>query len=129
MVPEKYFVKGTLILLVIQKCILSKDYCNVRKKIFKQIVAFRQIFSKINFDENDLNYFEIALSLIRNCLLLRDISFYVKCSLWLTSNHIFGSGNFCDKSPSRYLKILNFPNFQKCTRAIYPKWPSQTCDY
>ena len=27
------------------------------------------------------------------------------------------------------LHVPGFQNFQKCTRAIYPKLPSQTCDY
>ena len=31
--------------------------------------------------------------------------------VWLTSNHMFGSGDFWDKSPSWFLKILKLPSF------------------
>ena len=31
--------------------------------------------------------------------------------VWLTSNHMFGSGDFCDKSPSWLLKILKLLSF------------------
>ena len=68
--------------------------------------------------------FAIALSLIYKFPLSKDISFIQYKVLiglvWLTSNHMFGSGNFWDKSPSRCLKILklllfysgNFQNFK-----------------
>ena len=49
--------------------------------------------------------------------------------VWLTSNHMFGSGDFFDKSLMWFLKILKFQSFQKCTRAIYPKLSFQTSDY
>ena len=53
--------------------------------------------------------------------------------VWLTSNHMFG----WDKSPSLFFKIFEialvllrqFQNFQKRTRAIYPKSPNQTRAY
>ena len=41
--------------------------------------------------------------------------------VWLTSNQMFGSGNFGDKSLSWFLKLLKFQSFQKRTGAIYPK--------
>ena len=31
--------------------------------------------------------------------------------VWLTSNHMFGSGDFWDKSISSFLKILKLPSF------------------
>ena len=31
--------------------------------------------------------------------------------MWLTSNHMFGSGDFGDKLPSWFLKILILPSF------------------
>ena len=31
--------------------------------------------------------------------------------VWLTSNHIFGMGDFWDKSPWRFLKTLKLPSF------------------
>ena len=81
-----------------------------------------------------------ARLLICNCLPLKDINFNAKCVLvcvWLTSNHMFVSGNFGNKSPSWFLKNLKLPsfyldifkNFEKCTRTIYLKSPSQACDY
>ena len=45
--------------------------------------------------------------------------------VFLTSNHMFVSGDFRDKSR----KVLKLQNFQKCTRAIYPKSPFQACNY
>ena len=44
---------------------------------------------------------------------------------------MFGSDDFWDKSPSWVLKIFKlqiskFQNFQKFTRAIYPKSPDQS---
>ena len=50
----------------------------------------------------------IARSLICNCPLLKGISFDFEIAL---------------------LCLGQFQNFQKYTRAIYPKSPSQTCDY
>ena len=38
---------------------------------------------------------------------------------------MFVSGDFRDKSR----KVLKLQNFQKCTRAIYPKSPFQACNY
>ena len=56
--------------------------------------------------------------------------------MWLTSYHMLGSGDSCDKSPSWFLKILKLPKFYsgnfkifKMHSAIYPKSPSQTCGY
>ena len=49
--------------------------------------------------------------------------------VWLTSNHMFGSGDFWDKSLSGFLKILKISKFQKGTRKIDPKSPSQTRGY
>ena len=52
--------------------------------------------------------------LICNCPLLKNISFNFKFFVglkWLTSNHMFGLGNFWDKSPSWFLKILKLPSF------------------
>ena len=75
LVQEKYFVKRNF-----EKKILSKNYCNVGNKIFKWIVIFHQLFSKIIFNKNNLNCFVIACLLICNCLLLKNFSFYAK---WL----------------------------------------------
>ena len=49
------------------------------KKYLKKIVTFNQSFSKIIFNENNLNHFVITHLLICNCVLLKDISFYAKC--------------------------------------------------
>ena len=68
-----------------------------------------------------------------NCPLLKDISFNTKCFLvWCDwpvitclVREIFGINHLRDFS-----KLLGqFQNFQKCIRAIYPKSPSQICDY
>ena len=57
---------------------------------------------------------------------------------WLTSNHMFLLGYFWDKSLTLVIfekfevalvLLGQFQNFQKCTRAIYRKLPSQACDY
>ena len=47
---------------------------------------------------------------------------------------MFGLGYFWDKSASGNFETTpflhkQFRNFQKCTRAIYTKSPSQTCHY
>ena len=43
---------------------------------------------------------------------LKDISFKVFVSLvWLANNHMFGSGDFGDKTPSWFLKSLKLPSF------------------
>ena len=55
----------------------------------------------------------IARSLICYCPLLNDISFKVFVGLVrLTSNHMFRSGDFWDKSCSYFLKILKLPSFK-----------------
>ena len=66
-------------------------------------LTFRKIFRKIVFDENDLNYFVIARSLIRNYLLILDISFYaiisVSCDYPVTTflvRAIFGISHLRD---------------------------------
>ena len=41
----------------------------------------------------------------------------------LTSNHMFGSGDFWDKSP--LLLLVQYQNFKKCARAISLKLPSK----
>ena len=52
--------------------------------------------------------------LLSNCLLLKEMFFKGFVGLmWLTSNHMFGSGNFWDKSPSWFLKILKLPRFTR----------------
>ena len=55
------------------------------------------------------SYFLISHLLICNWPLLKDISFQSKVFVglvWLTSNHMFGSRNFWDKSHAWFLKIL-----------------------
>ena len=55
--------------------------------------------------------------------------------VWLTSNHVLGSGDFWDKSLSVFFFFFfnfeialvlhgEFQNFQKYTREIYPESPS-----
>ena len=39
--------------------------------------------------------------------------------VWLTSNHLFGLGNFGDKSPSQFLKILKLPSFYSGNYKIF----------
>ena len=41
--------------------------------------------------------------------------------VWLTSNHMFGSGDFGDKSPSWFLKILKLPSFYLGNFKIFKK--------
>ena len=41
--------------------------------------------------------------------------------VWLTSNHIFGSGNFRDKPPSWFLKNLKLPSFYSDNVKIFKK--------
>ena len=84
-------------------------------------MKFRQIFSKIIFNENNLSDFVVTRSLICNCLLLKDISFYAKCFVGLTSSRIFGSGNFEDKSPLWFLKNLKF--FKNALGQFLPNCP------
>ena len=64
------------------------------------------------------------------CPLLKDISFITVFVglVWLTSNHMVVSGNFWDKSPSLFLKIVfivleQFQKCQKCIRLIIPNRP------
>ena len=53
--------------------------------------------------------------------------------VWLTSNYMFGSDNFGDKSPSRFLKILklslfhlgNFKTFKNKLGQFIPNWPAK----
>ena len=56
--------------------------------------------------------FCVARSLICNCLLLKDTSF-----------------NTFQKFEIVLVLLGESQNFQKCTQAIYPKPPSQACDY
>ena len=66
------------------------------------------------------NYFVIAHSLICDCLLLKDSSFSTKWLcwfsnnvglVWLTSYHLFGLGDFWDKSSLLLLKIFTIGQF------------------
>ena len=55
-----------------------------------------------------------------NCSLLKYISLFVGL-VWLISNHMFGSGDFGDKSSSQFLKVLKLlsfysGNFQKISK-------------
>ena len=45
--------------------------------------------------------------------------------VWLTSNHIFGSGNFWDKSPTWFLKILKVPRFAWTILKFFKNLPGQ----
>ena len=56
-----------------------------------------------------------------NCPLLKDISFNTVFVglLWLTSNHMLGSGDFGDKSPLWFLKILKLPLFHSGNFEIF----------
>ena len=57
----------------------------------------------------------IALSLIYNCPLLKVVSFKTVFAglVWLISNHMFGSGDFWNKLPSWFLKILKLPEWSE----------------
>ena len=45
--------------------------------------------------------------------------------VWLTSNHIFGSGNFWDKSPTWFLKILKVSRFAWTILKFFKNLPGQ----
>ena len=45
--------------------------------------------------------------------------------VWLTSNHIFGSGNFWDKSRTWFLKILKVPRFAWTILKFFKNLPGQ----
>ena len=57
--------------------------------------------------------------------------------MWLTGNHMFSLGDFWDlitlvifeNFEIAHVLFGQFQNFQKCTQAIYPKLPSEICDY
>ena len=81
--------------------------------------------------------FVIASWLICNCLLPKDSRFSTKCLglVWLASNHMDGLGNSWDNPHDfwnfeiAHVLLRQFQSFQKSTQVIYPKLPSQTCDY
>ena len=72
-------------------------------------------FWMVNLNNNDTIVIDITplTVLFCNCLLLKDINFKAKCLVglvWLTTNHMFGSGDFWDSHP-RFLKTLKLPSF------------------
>ena len=62
---------------------------------------------------------------------------WVLVTMWLTRNHMFSFVKFWINYPRSFFEILKSPSFhsgdfkisKNWTREIYPKFPSQTCDY
>ena len=104
------------------KCIFNTNSKLSQNCTEKQIMLFK---TTVNCLLNDMMLFSCWLFWLKNqCFSTNHCKGFI---VSLTSWHIFSSGDFWYKSPSWFLKILKFQNFQKCTRVIYPKLPSQTC--
>ena len=79
----------------------------------------------------------IAKNILMFTLHFIDVNLRLAFFMWLTSNHMFFSGDFGKNQPSVFNKILKSPslcsgwfqNFVKNLGLIFPKSPSKTCDY
>ena len=96
----------------------TKDFRELSSLIFLLVLTMRLI---------EIDIASLALlfgnrSLICHCPLLKDIGFS-----WF--QEIFSIFAIFENFDIALVLLGQFQNFQKCTRAIYPKSPSQICDY